>query len=51
MVRIAQDNYLGTLGRGWLQIRNKYVSLEGGWNNSFTERNPLKYITRVQPGQ
>ena len=51
VVRIAEGNYLGTLDCGWLQIRGKYVSLEGGWNQEFTERNPLKYITRIQPGQ
>ena len=49
VIRIAQGNYLGTMDRGWLQIRNKYVSLEGGWNEDFTERNPVKYITRIQP--
>ena len=27
------------------------MSLEGGWNNDFTERNPLKYVTRIQPGK
>lgn len=51
VVRIAEGNYLGTLDRGWLEIKGKYVSLEGGWNSTFTERNPLKYITRVQPGK
>ena len=50
VIRIAQGNYLGPLDRGWIQIKGKYVSLEGGWNDDFTERNPLKYITRIQPG-
>ena len=49
VVRIAQGNYLGNLDRGWIQIKGKYVSLEGGWNDDFTERNPVKYITRIQP--
>ena len=49
VIKIAQGNYLGTLDRGWIQIRNKYVSLEGGWNDSFTARNPTQYITRIQP--
>ena len=49
VVRIAQGNYLGTLDRGWIEIKGKYVSLEGGWNDDFTERNPTKYITRMQP--
>ena len=49
LIRIAQGNYLGTLDRGWIQIKDKYVSLEGGWNDDFTDRNPVKYITRIQP--
>lgn len=51
VIRIAEGNYLGNLDRGWLEIKEKYVSLEGGWNNDFTERNPLKYVTRIQPGK
>jgi hypothetical protein len=50
VVRISEGNYLGTLERGWIEIKNKYVSLEGGWNGDFSERNPLKYVTRMQPG-
>lgn len=50
LVKIAQGNYLGNLDRGWIEIKGKYVSLEGGWNNDFTERDPLKYVTRIQPG-
>ena len=49
LIRIAQGNYLGTLDRGWIEIKGKYVSLEGGWNDDFSERNPVKYITRIQP--
>ena len=49
LIRIAQGNYLGTLDRGWIEIKGKYVSLEGGWNDDFTERKPTQYITRIQP--
>lgn len=49
VICIAEGNYLGTLDRGWIEIKNKYVSLEGGWNNDFSDRDPLKYITRIQP--
>ena len=49
VIRIAQGNYLGTMDRGWIQIKGKYISLEGGWNDDFTERNPVRYITRIQP--
>ena len=47
VIRIARGNYLGNLDRGWIEIKGKYVSLEGGWNDDFTERNPTKYITRI----
>lgn len=49
VVCIAEGNYLGTMDRGWIEIRGKYVSLIGGFNSDFTERNPQKYITRIQP--
>lgn len=49
VIRISEGNFLGNLDRGWMEIKDKYVSLEGGWNSDFTERNPVKYITRIQP--
>lgn len=49
IVRIAAGNYLGTLDRGWIEMKKKYVSLEGGWNNDFSERNILKNVTKIQP--
>ena len=49
VVRIASGNYLGNLDRGWFEIKNKYVSLEGGWNDDFTARDPFTNITRIQP--
>lgn len=51
IIHIAQGNYLGNLDRGWIEIKGKYVSLEGGWNDDFTERNPVEYITRIQPSE
>lgn len=51
VIRIAQGNYLGNLDRGWIEMKGKYVSLEGGWNDDFSERNPVKYITRIQPSK
>ncbi len=47
-IRIAEGNYLGALDAGYIEIYN-WVTLEGGWNSSFTDRNPLKYITRIEP--
>ena len=51
VIRIAQGNYLGNLDRGWIEMKGKYVSLEGGWKDDFSERNPVKYITRIQPSK
>ena len=50
IVRIAEGNYLGYMNSGYVEIYN-FVTLEGGWNASFTERNPLKYITKMEPTQ
>lgn len=49
-IRIAEGNYLGKLDQGFVEIK-KYVSLEGGWNATFTERNPAKYITSIRPSE
>lgn len=48
VVRIAEGNYLGTLDAGYIEV-TKFITLEGGWNSDFTERNPQKYITKIQP--
>ena len=45
-VCIAEGNYLGTLDRGWIEVKGKYVSLIGGFNSDFTDRDPNKYITK-----
>lgn len=50
IIRIAEGNYLGTNDAGYIEV-NKWITLEGGWNESFTERDPLKYITKIEPGQ
>ena len=47
-IRIAEGNYLGKLDAGYVEI-SKWVTLEGGWNSDFTQRDPLKYITRMEP--
>ena len=47
-IRIAEGNYLGSMDAGYIEIYN-WVTLEGGWNSDFTERDPLKYISRIEP--
>ncbi len=50
VIRVAEGNYLGYMNSGYIEIYN-WITLEGGWNADFTERNPLKYITRIEPTQ
>ena len=50
VIRISEGNFLGAANAGYIEI-SSWVTLEGGWNTDFTERDPLKYITRIQPTQ
>ncbi len=50
VVRVAEGNYLGYMNAGYVEIYN-WITLEGGWNSDFTVRDPLKYITRMEPTQ
>ena len=50
VVRVGEGNFLGYTNQGYIEIYN-FITLEGGWNADFTERDPLKYITRIQPGE
>lgn len=50
IIRIAEGNYLGYMNSGYVEIYN-FVTLEGGWNADFTQRDPMKYITRMEPTQ
>lgn len=48
VVNVAGGEYLGELDAGYIEIYN-CISLYGGWNADFTERNPQKWVTRIQP--
>ena len=50
IVRVAEGNYLGYMNSGYVEIYN-FITLEGGWNSDFTARDPMKYITRMEPTQ
>ncbi len=50
VIRVSEGNFLGAANAGYIEI-SSWVTIEGGWNADFTERNPLKYITRIQPTQ
>ena len=47
-IRIAEGNYLGKLNAGYIEI-TKWLTLEGGWNNDFTKRDPLTFVTKIEP--
>ena len=47
-VKVAQGNYFGTMNSGNITMK-KAVSLLGGFSTDFTERDVLKYQTRIQP--
>lgn len=48
LIKVAEGNYFGNLDCGTIEIR-KPVTIEGGWNTDFTERDVLRYLTMVQP--
>ena len=50
VIRVSEGNFLGAANAGYIEI-SSWVTIEGGWNADFTERNPFKYITRIQPTQ
>lgn len=50
IVRVGEGNFLGYTNQGYIEIYN-FITLEGGWNEDFTERDPFKFITRIQPGE
>lgn len=49
VILVSEGNYLGNLDRGYVKI-SKYVSVIGGYSNDFSQRDPLKYKTIIQPG-
>lgn len=51
VIMVAEGNYLGTFDVGYIEIKDKYLSLVGGWSTDFSERDPYTYITRIQPGE
>ncbi|MDR0437727.1 MAG: DUF1565 domain-containing protein [Bacteroidales bacterium] len=50
-IRISEGNYLGKMDQGFIIIKDKYLTLEGGWNAGFTQRDHVKYRTMIQPGE
>jgi len=49
-IRVAEGNYLGKMEQGFIEIKDKYLTVEGGWNTGFTQRDFVKHRTMIQPG-
>ena len=58
VINVAEGNYLGNMDRGYVEIgrfgnatheMGKFISIYGGWDTAFTERNVIKHITKMQP--
>ena len=46
VIRVSEGNFLGAANAGYIEI-SSWVTIEGGWNTDFTERNPLKYYREL----
>lgn len=49
-VYVSEGNYLGKLDCGYIDV-TKYIKLVGGYNDDFSQRDPIKYVTKIQPTQ
>ena len=49
VISVAEGNYLGYLDQGWVKL-NKYLSIVGGYSDDFSQRDPVKFRTTMQPG-
>ena len=49
VILVAEGNYQGKLDAGYISI-NKYISVIGGFDNSFSKRDMVKYQTMIRPG-
>ena len=58
VIYVAEGNYLGNLDRGYIECgkfgdssheMGKFISIYGGWSTDFTERDVIKYPTKLQP--
>lgn len=47
-IKVSEGNYLGYMNAGYVEI-SKWVILEGGYSADFSQRDPLKFITKIEP--
>lgn len=58
-ILVAEGNYLGNMDGGYIECgkfgngadNGKFLKFYGGYSPDFSERNPLKYITKIQPNE
>lgn len=58
-ILVAEGNYLGNMDRGYIECgkfgtasdHGKFLKFYGGYSPDFSERNPMKYITKIQPNE
>lgn len=56
-IYVAEGNYLGNMDRGSIECgkfgnasdTGKFLKFYGGYNADFTHRDPIKYVSRIQP--
>ena len=48
VIHITEGFYLGKLNAGYIEVK-KYISLIAGYSSDFSERDPSKYRTIIQP--
>ena len=48
IILVAEGNYLGSMDQGYLEIK-KYITLQGGYSSDFSQWDPVRYKTYIQP--
>lgn len=58
-ILVAEGNYLGNMDRGYIECgkfgsgsdHGKFLKFYGGYSKDFSQRDPSKYITKIQPNE
>lgn len=59
VILVAEGNYLGNMDRGYIECGRfgngaddgKFLKFYGGYSLDFSQRDPVKYITKIQPNE
>ncbi len=49
VIHVAEGNYLGLMKIGFIDFKGKAVSVIGGYAADFSDRDPVKYQSMIQP--